>query len=524
MLGTVHVFLATIYIEIEDSSTAEMHLQKCLDLIDDFKEESDYISITMNVYNEFGIVWFKNDPEKAKSYLLKSMVLYEKYKNNLEPPTCLDDLFEVDSKKTEAEESWKKFEHICTVTYYYLAQIYGSLMDALKSAVYCHITLKRQLVYNDYEYIDWVLNAATLSQFFAEKKGFKQARHHLSAASHVLDLYKKELDKIDVHDELYEHQMEEFNHRSADVARCWAQYGSILLSKSKDRLLAETEKDEPNYLSSSTDLADIENSTSTVSEDELSDLIFHSLDLEEYEKQVTDKFVLTLDQAKTVFLNSQSWLLKSQQYYTLESLASDFIDINLSHSQLYLDLLFFDENPDNQAKYQKRRIDLMESLLKKINSQYYMSHCRKMWYEVGNAYINLLDIKLDKQRESETRPTANSLLKINNIIAKGINHFTLFLESFESKPNQIKDYLIVYSKSQFYIGVLLGKYITLDKIKKVENTEASLSAYQDVLEFCDKHPDVKESIKVEYGVCKEMVELLPAKINMLKRDTACRKN
>ncbi|XP_044749225.1 KIF-binding protein [Coccinella septempunctata] len=524
MLGTVHIFLGTIYIEIEDSLTAEKHLSKCLEVINDFKEEHEYISITLNAYNQFGILWFKNEPEKGKVYLSKSMELYEKNKNELEPPKCLDDFFELESECVESEESWKRFEKICTATYYYLAQIYGSLRDALKSAVYCHITLKRQLVYNEFEFIDWSLNAATLSQFFAEQKGFKQARHHLSAASYILDMYKKELDKIEVHDEMYEYKMEEFQHRSADVARCWAQYGSILLSKSKERLLAETEKDEPNYLPSSTDLADIENSDSTVSKDDLSNLYFQTLNLQDYEKQVTDGYVLTLSEAKAVFLNAQNWLIKSQEYYTLENLASDFIDINLSHSQLYLDLLFFDDNADNQAKYQKRRIDLMETVLAKINPLFYLSHCRKIWYEVGNAYINLLDIKLDKQRESNARPTANSLLKINNIITKGIRYFTVFLESFESKPNQIKDYLMVYARSQFYIGVLFGKFITLDKNKKLENTESSLSAYRQVIEFCEKYPDAKEQIMVEFGVCKEMVELLPAKICILKSEIANKKN
>lgn len=518
MLGTVHIFLGTIAIEIEDPSTAEKHLNKCLQLIDNFMEEPDYISITLNAYNQFGILWFKSEPGIGKSYLSKSMELYEKNKNNSEPPKCLDDLFELDSTCVDSDEAWKRFEKICTATYYYLAQIHGSLKDALKSAVYCHITLKRQLVYNEFEYIDWSLNAATLSQFFAEQKGFKQARHHLSAASYILDMYKKELDSIEIHDEMYDCKIEEFNHRNADVARCWAQYGSLLLSKSKERLLAETEKDDPNYLPSSTDLADIQNSDSTVSKDDLGNLCFESLNLEEYEKEVSDKYVLTLDEAKAVFLNSQKWLLKSQEYYSLESLASDFIDINLNHCQLYLDLLFFDDNPDNQAKYQKRRIDLIENLLSQINSKFYLSHCRKMWYEVGNAYINLLDIKLDKQRESNERPNPASLSKINNIISKGIAYFTLFLRSFEGKSKQIDDYLMVYARAQFYIGVLLGKYITLDKCKKLENTEASLLAYQKVLIFCEKYPDAKDSIMVEFGVCKEMVELLPAKICLLKNE------
>lgn len=36
-------------------------------------------------------------------------------------------------------------EKVHTLTLYYLAQVYGALGNPLKSAVYCHTTLKRQM-------------------------------------------------------------------------------------------------------------------------------------------------------------------------------------------------------------------------------------------------------------------------------------------------------------------------------------------------------------------------------------------
>ncbi|KAK9891691.1 hypothetical protein WA026_015659 [Henosepilachna vigintioctopunctata] len=519
MLSSVYIYLGTICIDTEEFSIGEKHLEKALHYIDEFKEEPLFISVSMNAYNQLGILWFQKDAEKAKLYLDKSNEIYEKNKNNIDPPKSIDSLFETENEGESTEELWKRFEQINISTLYFLAQIYGKLKDALKSAVYCHKTLKKQLVYQQYESIDWALNAATLSQFFAEQKGFKQARHHLSAASYILDQYKKELDAVQVRDETYDSKIEEYNHRSADVSRCWAQYDSLLLSKSKDRLLAETEKDDPSYLPSSSDLADQEISNSTVSHEDLKYLFFSSLDLSSYEKQVTDNYILTLSEAKAVFLNAQNWLISSQTYYSLENLASDFIDIALSHSQLYLDLLFFDDNAENRAKYHKRRIDLLENLLDKINSQYYLSYCRKMWYEVGNAYIDLLDIKLDRYRESNTRPTPHNLSKINMLITKGLKQFNTFLKSFEDKTGQIPEsYYNAYARAQFYIGVLHGKFITLDKRMKLDNTEASLQAYQKVIDFCAKYQSAKDTIAVEYGVCKEMVELLPVKIGKLKSE------
>jgi hypothetical protein len=37
---------------------------------------------------------------------------------------------------------------------------------------------------------------------------------------------------------------ERFKHRSADVARCWAKYGLLLLSNSKERLMSEVNENE----------------------------------------------------------------------------------------------------------------------------------------------------------------------------------------------------------------------------------------------------------------------------------------
>lgn len=49
--------------------------------------------------------------------------------------------------------------------------------------------------------IEWALNSATLAQFFMEQNAFRQARHHLAAASHVLDKHEQELQTIECSEE-----------------------------------------------------------------------------------------------------------------------------------------------------------------------------------------------------------------------------------------------------------------------------------------------------------------------------------
>lgn len=41
------------------------------------------------------------------------------------------------------------------------------------------------------------------------------------------------------------YRRERFRHRNADIARCWAKYGLMLLSSSMERLMSEVNENEP---------------------------------------------------------------------------------------------------------------------------------------------------------------------------------------------------------------------------------------------------------------------------------------
>lgn len=327
MLGAVYLYLGIVSIDTEEISTGEKHLEKCKEIIEKYETKPEFIMITLNMYNQFGILWFQKEPKTSKLYLEKAEQLYKDFRTSGELPVHIGDLFQANLEFQDIELTWKLFEKLHTLTLYYMAQIYGTLKDALKSAVYCHRTLQRQLEMEDNDPIDWALNAATLSQFFMEKNGFKQARHHLAASSYILEKYEKSLQEITERDEAYEAKIETFKHRSADVARCWAKYGVLLLLKSKERLLNHTD-DIDSHCSLLTDLAKLQlTSDSTVSTEDLQHLHFVGIEIGAHEYQITDQFALTLEDARKVFLNAQLWLSKAHEYYTLDSLASDLLMI-----------------------------------------------------------------------------------------------------------------------------------------------------------------------------------------------------
>lgn len=60
-----------------------------------------------------------------------------------------------------------------THTLYYLAQMYKNLGEYERAGQYCHSTLQRQLKYSQFAPLEWAINAATLSQYYITKVGFK---------------------------------------------------------------------------------------------------------------------------------------------------------------------------------------------------------------------------------------------------------------------------------------------------------------------------------------------------------------
>lgn len=522
MLGAVYFYLGSISVDVDETSNGRKYLTKCKEIIEKFQLKPEVVQVSQLLYNQLAIMSAEIDPNQSLTYITEAQKIYEQFKQTNEHSVDIKDLFVANIEVYDTEKAHVNFEKNYTLTLYYLAQVYGALKDAVRSSIYCHITLQRQLESQDYDPVDWALNAATLSQFFMEKNGFKQARHHLAASSYILDKYEQKLNEIVDHSEESDAKLETFKHRSADVARCWAKYGLLLLATSRDRLMNHTDNIDENC-SITTDLLQLELSSDTDVRD-LTDLAFKSLDLTSYESQVSDQFVLTVQDARKVFTNVQKWLSKAHEYYTLQNLASDYIEIAQDKSQMYAHLAFFEDNPENQAKLHKRRADLLESVISEINPACYVQYCRQIWFELAQIYTDILDIKMDKLQETKDRPTPHALTKINTLVQKSIQHYTSFINSFKAPftnemPQTIsEDFEKPFLQAYFHIAALHSRSIVLDKSIKLRNDEESLEAYKKVSEYCERNPKAQELIPQELTICRQMVELLPIRIAKVRQE------
>lgn len=519
MIGYVLLNIGIVEMDTEEPTASEKSLNEAVDLLLENALKPEIVVTLINVYNNIGILWSnRDDPEKAKASLVKAKTLYEDFKCTLQMPLPIEVI--INYVGETLIDDFMYLEKSYTLTLYYLAQVFGVLKENLKSAIYCHVTLRRQLEYNDYEPIDWALNSATLSQFFAEQNGFYQSRNHLAAASTILDQYKQLLEAAVDQDEEYLAKLETFKHRSADVARCWAKYCLLLMIASKTRLLDDDEK----LSESITDMSNLSlEDTENICEGNLKKLTFPNLDVTKYESKIGDKFLLTYEDARAIFLSCQNWLNQAKEYYKLETLASDYIELILDSSQAYNNLAFFEDNDDRRAKMLKRRIDMLENLLNEINPTYYLQYCRQIWYELGVVYTDILNIKIDKWPKSEA--TVQARKKIDLLCNKSIESYTNFINSINDKngkvPAKIDQELIrPLINALVAVGRNSMKRMAVNKINQLCHVQKSLDSYQTVVDICDTHEEVAVMFTEEYKLCQEMCQILPLKIKKLQTEIA----
>ncbi|XP_026483582.1 KIF-binding protein-like [Vanessa tameamea] len=519
MLGVVLLNIGIIDMETEELTASEKVLKEAEDLLIPNSLKPEIVTTLINIENNLGILWSNRDePEEAKLFLLKAKTFYEDFKCTLQMPLSIEQIISNTGEAVTGEFMFLEKAH--TLSLYYLAQVYGSLKENLKSAIYCHVTLRRQLQYSDYESIEWALNSATLSQFFAEQNGFFQSRHHLSAASTILEQYEATLMESESADDIFLAKKEIFKHRSADVARCWAKYCLLLMTASKARLMNDGEE----ISDAITDMSNLElEDNENICGGDIKKLIFSDLDVTKYEKKIGDKFLLTYQDAREVFLCCQSWLNKAKEYYKLDTLASDYIELVQDSSQSYCYLAFFEEDDERRAKMHKRRVDMLEDLIKEINPTYYLQYCRQLWYELGEVYSEILNIKLDKLNKTKEKPSPHILKKINMLCEKSIENYDHFLNSVKDKngimPVKLEfDVIRPVISAYAFIGRNSMKRIAIDKNVQLTHVRKSYDSYQAVVDICKNDPEAAKMMKEEYSLCQEMVNILPLKIKKLENE------
>ncbi|CAN8031943.1 unnamed protein product [Ixodes persulcatus] len=497
--------LGVVATETEETSLGLECFEECLRIIgEDGYEDPSCCSLAISALNQLGVIATgRSDPNRACEHLKRAESIYAKVSaEDLTRVRGFSDYFLTEGQ-ARSETGIKDLERAHTHTLYYLAQVYESLGENEKAAMYCHSTLKKQLAMGGMDSVDWALNAATLSQFFIVRGDFGAGRHHLACASYVLAQYATELDRDQSSPEHKEEKEETLKHRSADVARCWAKYGLLLLVASREE--ATGQKDEEQ------------------SPSKQPHLLIKSPEVAALEAMVTDKLVTDFEGAKPVFLTCQRWLTEAKEYYTLKNHATDYIEIVQEMSKLYKELAFFEPAADRRCKMHKRRIDMLEEILKEVNPRFYLHLCRQVMFELGETYSEMMDVKFSSL-PAAVRPNSHAVKKINSLIDKAIRHYTSFLDTLKDSngeyPGKFADDLARPALvAHICVGRLHSKRVAQDPREQFANFEMTKENYEFVQNYCKKAPEHAMLVKEELEMMTELLQLIPGTLQNMMSST-----
>ncbi|XP_046737848.1 KIF-binding protein-like [Diprion similis] len=282
------------------------------------------------------------------------------------------------------------------------------------------------------------------------------ARHHLAAAIYMLYKYEKELKALKSSNSTimkiliniivqYTYRWEQLQRRFADIAKCWVKYGLFLFSVSKTSIVSSLLDTEPNQILekpwSTPFITSNECKPSTSKETTMKYsfesnnkevpvtrsfedmvyeksqfcseklpsslsfnfagpfLLFPSLDIAEYEEQVTASPVQTATQARALFLYTHSWLKRAKVFYTLQDHPMDYVSVILDLSELYKHLTFYEEDIESQYAIQKLRADALESLsavLREMRPQCYIAVSVELLRELAEVHLEMMGLNLKR--------------------------------------------------------------------------------------------------------------------------------
>ncbi|XP_033736079.1 KIF-binding protein-like [Pecten maximus] len=504
--AAVDVKLGSNYVDTEELPTGEEHLLRALDELEKFRLNRDASNIYHSILNNIGILWTgRRNQKKALEYFLKAESVYNDWKQEANgSPKSIEEYykkFEEDSEKLEYQRNLN-FEATYTHTLYYMAQVHAKLGDSKKSAQYCQTTLQRQLDSQTYDPYDWSINAATLSQYYITVEDFRQARHCL-ACSELIFQEVEGNGSIKKDMETYE---EKYCQAKADIERCWAKYGIALLEASKDVLMKE---DEGAVGKKST-------------QEEKMKYQNFNLEVTFHEDKITCEFVQVFSEAREVFLKVQKWLTDSKEFYVFDGRCTDHIEIIQDHSRVFKALAFFEMDLERQCKMHKRRIDMLAAIVGELNPQHYLLIIRQLTFELAEIYSQMVDLKFTIMESESSTPSRHIIKKINTLVQQSIDHYKSYLDSLKNGKPDLPD---EFSESDtrpaliamFCMGRLISKFLLSDVQQRLQNIKKTSACYEFIIEYCNKFPDAAEVVALELSVCKEMVPLLPVKMEKIRQ-------
>lgn len=223
-----------------------------------------------------------------------------------------------------------------------------------------------------------------------------------------------------------------------------------------------------------------------------------------------------------MFLAGQAHLNSAKEFYQLDGHVVNYVEILQDHSQLFRYLTAFEQDLERQCKMCKRRIDMLAEVLLQLNPQHYLFICRQLTYEIASVYGDMADLKMELIKTShQNKPLPHHIKKINSLFKNSAKFFTRFIDSLKQDgklPDKIDESVLrVALLAHIYLARAHAKQICATREERLVNQQRALEFYKFVVDYCDNDENGARAVKDELCACREMVHLLPFRIDQIEQ-------
>ena len=273
---------------------------------------------------------------------------------------------------------------------------------------------------------------------------------------------------------------------------------------------------------------------------------------------INDGDIETFEVARLVFLRGMANAENAKKHFVLDGFVTDHVNLLQNQSKMYHYLSVFETDKKRKLAMEQRRLDMLLPIVNTINKNAFDALHKQLSYELGECYLSAIENKLDKLRDSNGEVDLKSLkkadiTKVNNYAKGGLAmfaHYTyLFAKSEDrnkySKNSPFEDLsiqellsaacidpdesLISENEMRLFLNALFLSCRAMQKVipfKESTNQQrasfliGSLKLYSWLAEkgkvICQrKNINIDDIFRSEIEVCKNMIELLPGKIDRI---------
>ena len=242
--------------------------------------------------------------------------------------------------------------------------------------------------------------------------------------------------------------------------------------------------------------------------------------------------------ARNVFNAAAPHYRAALSHYRLEGFVTEHCDALLDVSSLHKALAFFEDDPRDHCRrrhntLQRRRVERIEEVLTQLSADKYPGLYKTLWFEVGEAHRAVLEnkIKADRPPLSLSAAARKSADGYGKYIAAydvptvgddddaeigGGGGGNVWNNSIKRKqpPSKVPDdEERTYLTARFVRGRVVSKSHGMGS--EADALAEAMVEYEFIVDYC-KRNSVK-GFEQEAQLCAEMAELLPTKIDNIRR-------